>query len=463
MLYYRAEWPAGGQDSWNHYLYAHWGIKHPHILLDQWAKPLFTIPAVPFAQFGIEGVYFFNVVCCLGTAWFCYLIARKLGMRLPWMAAAFFLFQPIVFGNVISSLTEPINALVLSYILYLFASQKVYLAAVWASFLPFFRSEGFVILCAIILYLLVCKKWKAIPLVFLGSALFTLLAGIISGNWAWVINQNPYIKFETDNKFDPGHGSFMHYLNSHKTITGFVISILIACAFIILALHVIYLLRKKTPEEKSRFAFWLWAPIFVTYFLAHTIIWWAGIMGSQGLTRVFVVVAPCAALLALYAFDRFVQLELGLLNKTLPIIILLGCIYTAYKANNWPYPFQNSPTEKAYPGEQNIYAALKFIQSKNLDKKLLIHQLPSLNAQRNLDPWDEPETGKTFYLWSLDTRPGKDWFPDSTIVLWDNWHARRDAPMPLDSLKKLKEYHQIAYFPNADSNYTVRVFLKVKQ
>ncbi len=105
--------PAGGQDSWNHYLYARWAPQHPLLLLDQWGKPFFTLLALPFAQFGIKGVLLLNHLSVLATAWLAYLTARKIGMRNPWMAIFLFAWQPIVLANVHSALTEPSNALVL--------------------------------------------------------------------------------------------------------------------------------------------------------------------------------------------------------------------------------------------------------------------------------------------------------------------------------------------------------------
>ncbi|MFN5251442.1 MAG: hypothetical protein ACK5DE_10360, partial [Bacteroidota bacterium] len=81
LIWFRADWPAGGQDSWNHLLYARWSTTHPELMLDQWGKPLFTIPAIPFSYFGIQGLYVFNVTCVLGTAWLVYLTARRMGMR----------------------------------------------------------------------------------------------------------------------------------------------------------------------------------------------------------------------------------------------------------------------------------------------------------------------------------------------------------------------------------------------
>ncbi|MFN6046696.1 MAG: hypothetical protein ACK45C_01645, partial [Bacteroidota bacterium] len=137
--------PAGGQDSWNHYLYARWAWQHPTLLLDQWGKPFFTTVAMPFAQLGIGAVLFLNHACILATAWLSYLTARKMGFKNPWMVIFLFAWQPIVLANAHSVLTEPSNALVLVWICYLFAGNRWKSGAVVASFLPVVRSEGFVL------------------------------------------------------------------------------------------------------------------------------------------------------------------------------------------------------------------------------------------------------------------------------------------------------------------------------
>ena len=35
LFWFKAAWPAGGQDSWNHYLFARFAPKHPELYLDQ--------------------------------------------------------------------------------------------------------------------------------------------------------------------------------------------------------------------------------------------------------------------------------------------------------------------------------------------------------------------------------------------------------------------------------------------
>lgn len=386
MLWYRCDWPAGGQDSWNHLLYARWSLKHPELMLNQWAKPLFTIPAIPFSYFGLKGLYIFNIFCVLLSGWLIYGTARILGMRLPWMAAAFFLFQPVVFGNVISGLTEPVNALALSFMCYLFARNRINSAAILASLLPFFRSEGFVLLFAVFIYMVARRKWKKIPLLAIGSVLYVLATGLFLGKWTAILDENPYLKFEFNGEFNPGHGSFMHYADHYQAITGLAISALLVAAFVLLAAHIVYLLRRRTPEEKSRFSFWLLAPLFLSFFLVHSYIWWKGSMGSHGLTRVFLVVAPAAALLALYALDKLLSFDFRYLNKFLPVVLVLYLIVLSYIGNTFPWPWQNKPAIPAYAAEVNISKAFRWIDEHQLNQYPVAHQMPSISTQQGWGP-----------------------------------------------------------------------------
>jgi hypothetical protein len=331
-----------------------------------------------------------------------------------------------------------------------------------ASMLPFFRTEGFILMAAVFIYLVARKKWKPLPFLLSGSVVYVLITGLVTGSWTAILDENPYLKFETQGEFNPGHGNFLHYVYSYKSITGIVISILMVAAFVLLAAHIVYLLRKRTPEEKSRFAFWLLAPVFLSFFLAHSYIWWKGSMGSHGLTRVFLVVAPAAALLALYAFDKLIAFDFRLMNKVLPISLVIYCISLCYIGYPYPFPWENRPAIPGYPADENIAKALKYVKENNLEKFPLVHQMPFINAQKSWDPFAVPNT-KTYYLWSLNEDPKKDWLPDSSVVLWDGWHAVRDTPLPLDSLKKLPHYKEIAYFPHKDSIYDVRLFIKANQ
>lgn len=427
---------------------------------DQWGKPFFTIIAIPFAQFGIQGIYVLNIFCSLGSAWLLYLASRRLGMKMPWLASVFFIFQPIVFANTISGLTEPLNALALSYFLYLVSAQKFMFAAILASFFPFFRSEGFILLAAAFPYFLIRRKFRVLPWLFSGTATVAIIGAIISGQAGWILTHNPYYRQEVEKRFDPGHGDFFHYLHAHKEISGILVSLLVFLAFILLLSHSVYLLRRKTPEEKSRYCYWLIMPMFLGFFLAHSWLWYSGTYGSHGLTRVFLVTSPLLAVLAQYASHKLLTIDIRNFNRVLVIFFCVMMIITAYKGSGTPWPWTKKPSVKAFEGEPQINAALRYIRANGLNRHVLVHQLPWLNAKLSLDPWENPEKSKTFYIWSIDKREGKDWMPDSSIVLWDNYHARRDAPMPLHEMRKLKQYKELAVFRGSDSIYDVRVFIK---
>lgn len=462
LFWWRAEWPAGGQDSWNHYLYARFAPTHPELFADQWGKPFFTLIAGPFSRLGIEGIYAMNILCMAIGAWLLYLTARRLNFKMPWLASLFFLFQPVVFGNTISALTEPLNALALCLALYWLASQRYVTAAILVSLFPFFRSEGIILWAVLFLFFVIRSRWKPLIWLFSGTLALSLAGGVFSGDPFWILTHNPYFKAEVENRFQIGHGDFWHYLRAQRQIWGIVVSALSVFALLWLAAHVVYLVQRKTPEEKSRFCFWIVAPMFISFFVAHSWIWYKGAFGSHGLLRVFLLTAPLSALLAQYISDKILSVDVNVVRRIFIAGVVVAMVMGAYAGNKTPYPWQSAPAVQAFPGEPQLDKALTFIDKQGLKNKVLVHQLPWLNAQLGLDPWAKPEVAKTFYIWSIDKRPGQDWMPDSCVVLWDNFHARRDAPMTLSDLRKLTQYKELAYFPALDSIYDVRVFIKAR-
>ncbi len=459
--------PAGGQDSWNHFLYARWAYQNPTLLLDQWGKPFFTLIALPFAYFGLKAVYFLNFLATLGGAWLCYLTARKLGLRNPWMLILLFGWQPIVLANVHSSLTEPTNALVLILICYLFVSHKFVLATFIASFLPLIRSEGLILLISIMPYLMVRGQWKLFPLLISGTLVFALFSAYISGELTYFFYHNPYIHHELHGRFDPGSGAFFHYVHEQRQITGILISGLILISMLLTLQYLMQRFKKKTPAEVHQFILWLFFPLFGSFFLAHSYIWFAGTMGSHGLLRVFVVVAPITAILAHFALDRIMSFNIRKLNQGLKFGVIAAMFFIGIGGANFPFPWQNKTVISGYQGEPQLKKALTFIEAQNLNHHILIHQLPELDVQLDLlnGHFAKDQTkAQSYYLWSIDKTPGKDWMPDSSVVIWDNFHGRRDAPMSLNEMKQLTDYKELAYFPSdKDSIYDIRVYLKVKK
>ena len=63
-------------DSVQHFLFARDAWKEPMHLMDHWAKPLWTLIASPFCQFGFDGVKVFNLLCFCGCLYFTQKISR---------------------------------------------------------------------------------------------------------------------------------------------------------------------------------------------------------------------------------------------------------------------------------------------------------------------------------------------------------------------------------------------------
>jgi hypothetical protein len=258
-----------------------------------------------------------------------------------------------------------------------------------------------------------------------------------------------------------------HYVKAQREITGIVITLLLIISILIVFNYILLRVKKKTPNEMSQFMLWLFLPLFGSFFLAHTFIWYTGTMGSHGLIRVFVVVAPIAAILAQYALDRLMSYNIRRVNQSLKFVLISVMFFLAFSGSKFPYPWKNEPPILEYPGMPQIRGALAFIQKENLSQHILIHQIPELDVDLDILNGHfakDPSKAKSFYLWSIDKRPGKDWMPDSSVVIWDNFHGRRDAPMSLQEMRNLKQYKELKYFPShVDTIYDVRVYLKLKQ
>jgi len=463
-----AESGGGGQDSWNHYLFARWCHNHPKLMLDLWGKPFFTIFASPFAQLGIQAVYFMNIMATLLTAWITYLTGRKMGMRNPWMLILLFGFQPIVLANFYSALTEPTNALVISLILYLIVSKKFATGVFLASFLPLIRSEGMILVVTLLPFLAVNKQLRKLPLLLSGTFVFAVIGAFISGEWNYFFEHNPYIRFEREGIFDPGKGDFLHYFHAQSEITGFWVSLMVIISFLLVTKYIYSRYQKKAPSEMSNLMFWLMFPMFIGFAFAHSFIWWAGILGSHGLLRVFVVVAPIIALIAHYSIHTIMHLDVRRLNQSLKWLTTLGMFFIVFPGAHMPYPWQGKPSIAMYPPIIQFNKAYSFIDSLGLSNNIIMHQLPEVNVYRDWDPFVEGtdmSKYKTLYVWSIDPEIKNDWIPDSTVVIWDNLHARREAYQRLEAMVASPNYKELKQFPYKsknpnDSIFNVRVFIK---
>jgi hypothetical protein len=136
----------GGADNITHYMIARYAFRHPELFLNAWGRPLFTIPVAPFAQFGLEGVKIFNCLAGLATAWLVYRIACRAHLRNPGMAIILVIFTPLYLMMLPTAMTEVVFGLVVTLALFLFMRKSYIASAIVISFVPFARTEGFLVL-----------------------------------------------------------------------------------------------------------------------------------------------------------------------------------------------------------------------------------------------------------------------------------------------------------------------------
>lgn len=456
----------GGMDSYNHYLIARFSWKHPgELLLDQWGKPLYNILASPFAQLGMMGVEIFNILLLIGSAWLTYFTAKSLNFQFGIAAFILTLASPIFFDNTISGLTEPLNAFLLMMVVYLFAERKMLTGAVVAGFLPFARSEGYVILAVIGFYLLfVHRHYRAFFLLFAGSLVMNGVGWLVEGDPLWIYNTNPYIKYQIESTRDQqnicGSGSLWHYVGALPWMMGKPRLLL----FVMGMLMILIAYLRNPADHVNRVLFFPIAGVYALYFAVHSAIWYFGAMGSCGYERVMLVIDPLAALVMAFAAELVLRYLDNLLNPKwwrrllMTFALLAGfLIFIPWKIYGHKYPIDISNEQKLF-----VEAAEWYNQS-DFDDRMKYFLYPYFNMLTGIDPKDHEHFTE---IWSFDIQ----YAPKGSIVIWDGHFGPNEGKVPLELLKNHPDFVLIkSFFPEQpfktlnDYNFEIHIFERIRE
>lgn len=334
MLYlsFLSEGSYGGEDSFMHYLFARYAPAHPHLFLDHWGKPLFTMLSAPFAVFGFQGIKVFNILCVAAVAWIGFHIAQTLQWKRAWLAIPLIQFNALFFVTGISGLTEPLFALILCGSVLLFLKEKYYASCLLISFLPFARSEGNLMILLWGFILLLEVRWKPLPLLIVGTLVFSLIGGFIKDDFFWLRTENPYQGAEDIY----GKGEWLHFIRANREIFGVPQSLLVVAGGIALLTDFF--------RRGNRQAVFMVAGPFLVYFIAHTLFWKFGLFGSYGLIRVMAAVVPLASLVALAGLNfvaEFLPLPNKILREAILAIPIIFAVYDPFFQYPLPYPLDD--------------------------------------------------------------------------------------------------------------------------
>jgi hypothetical protein len=454
----------GGMDSYQHFLIAKYSWKYPVLFLHQWGKPVFTLIASPFAQLGIGGNVVLNLLSIVFSAWLCYFTAKKLNFKYAVFSFLAVLFSPIFFDQLISGLTEPLCALLLSILLFALVSDKIILASIIAGFMPYARSEGFMIMAVVGFYVLfIQKNYKAFIWVLAGSFFMNTLGWIIEGKSLWIFTENPYIRVELEKVNICGKGGISHYLRAVPLTFGFVGGGLTFLGISIITYRRIASIKQFFKHDNYSFVFWIVAGIFSLYFLVHSAIWYLGVMGSCGYIRVMTVIVPCSALLANYSIDAIAKSKWLVIGgnkiKQLVYLLLFGATLFMVWEPFWRYKYK-------YPidisDEQKLFVETgKWLKTRDLDNRVVFFLYPYLNIIAEIDPWD---IDHFIEIWGFHF----EFAPLGSYIIWDGHFGPNEGKIPLEKLRSHPDFKEIkSFYPPTpfktlnDYNFEIHVFERI--
>lgn len=402
-------------DGVNHHLIARYAWVHPHLFLDLWGKPLFTTLSSPFAQLGHAGMAGFNALVFVGTAIIGIHILRTAGgaaqMIFPILVAA----NPQYVQLVLGGMTEPLFAMLTLLALLLLLEGHYRGAALITSLTPLARPEYVVFIPLVAFFLVIHRRWRALPLLSTGLVVYALLTAITIGDPLHFWNRDPYAQPESIY----GSGPWDHFLRNAEHIYG---SPVLYLAILSLALWPLIHAKDASERVKHRSLLLIAAGTVLGVMLVHTVLWAWGTRGSAGLLRVIATVVPLAVLFTTYTLARVGLLLLGqkriawgvagILVTTLALLVGVDLV-------------QRVPLPVARDHEQLLMAKLtdRILEfHKPTTKILSTHPFVPLTV--GIDPYD-PNVYEQLWGWNAGDAQAR--LKEGDLLVWDARLGRRES------------------------------------
>ena len=402
VLSFFSEGFYGGADNINHYFISRYSFRYPHLFLDTWGRPVFTIMSAPFSQFGFLGLKLFNILLGCLTAYLAFLIARKIGIRQSWLAVLFVIFTPMYFLMTLTGLTEIQFGFILILSMYLFFDEKYLASAIIISFLPLSRSEGIVLLPFLFIALLMKRKYYAVPFLATGFLLFSIVGYFfVYHDFFWIITKSPY---PLHHPIYTEKGPLLHFVTSSPEIFGIPLLILFLAGIGISAY--LFFSAEKKHRLQIFLEIWLLELPVLLFFAVHSVLYWKALFGSMGIIRVITGVLPLAA-----------------------IVIFL--IMSNFSINRYPVPI--------LPRDQNLKNAANWIKKTPLIKQKILYTDLDVPFYLDLDPYNI----NCIHLFSSEWLKG---YPENTVLIWDSYFGPNESDIPLEFINKTGVYKLIDIF-----------------
>lgn len=427
-------------DSIQHYLIAKFAFKHPHLFLDHWGKPLFTLIAAPFAQFGFTGMKVMNTLIAVLTGYFTYRTAQAVKYQDTLLAPVFLFFIPLYFLMTFSAMTEHLFAFVLILSIYLLLRNRILLGVILISFLPFIRSEGLIFIIVFIVWLSYIKRFKALPWLLSGHIVYSIAGYFHYKDIFWVFTEIPYLNIGSPY----GQGTIFDFFSKLYYVAGLPLYVLLGLGtlFILTSLFVSSLRKKdEFPPE-----FILILGGFAAFFVAHSLFWGLGIFNSMGLGRVMVSVAPLIALLALKGLGTMGYIKKNWLQKIMKLMMVSYVLI---------FPFTHNPAAIHWDKDLNLMEDQQLITEAaeyiklNLPDAPVCYSHPYWAVPLDIDPFDNAGSHQVHSLQNLQNS-------NCNIFLWDSWFSVVENGIHPEILRSNNQFQHLKTIKG--EKYSVTVF-----
>lgn len=410
-------------DGISHYTIAKNAPKYPELYLDHWGKPLFTLLSSPFAQLGFEGMIIFNVILFVLTSYLLFKWGFDRQNAFAWTAPLFLLSSLVYFEMVNAGMTEILFATLLTATIHLYLSKKFISGSILFSFSLFSRPEGLLIIPCLALYLVWKKQYRAIPLLSFGFIIYSIVGYFYFKDFLWYFHNNPYpaiVPFY-------GKGEFLSFFKSNQAIWGPFMTVFSVMGISILLISFFGHKRKKAIE----YTLLLIVPA-ATVLLVHSYIWWKGIHGSLGLTRVISTVIPLfvmISLLFLNYIDKVIKQTVFIQEKYKPIISFLFSITLCILLYTKSIKFSILPVKETAM-QQVLSDAADWYVSQNFSKKTY-YMDPYFAFKAGLNPYDKT---KAELMYAIDKEnPALNLQPNE-IIIWDSHYSPNDCEISKEKI-----------------------------
>ncbi len=411
-------------DSIKHYLFARYAPQHPLNYLNSWAKPLFTLLASGPAQAGFMGMKLFQCGVVALSAWLAYVVARALRLPAPELVIVFAYAAPDYFIIQFSGLTEPLFGLVLVGAVALAMTNRPGWSAALISWLPFVRSEGFILIGLWVIYLAWRRQWRFLPLLVLGYVLFSAVGAVVLNEPGWVFGRNPYATVSVY-----GHGNWGHFVFSLPGLLGWVLLLLALVG----GVRMLRDCLRPAPRQRSLFSaelLLIYGSITV-FIAAHTIFWALGLFYSFGLTRVLTVTTPLFALVALNGLSWLTTgAHRPTTQRRIRWAVVAAVVLFPFLGTRQGFRWQRDFTRP--PDQELAHNAADWIRKTyGQGARPLAYDFPYVALATQHDFFD---TQARPYL-SIRNVSQTATLAVGTLVVWDNWYARTESNVPLSQLR----------------------------